>query len=401
MALDALLEKKMSVSYGIKAPEELKTEKYWKVLCTVNGYYFRILPKQYKYILNEKFILNALEHNRSFVGYCHLLGSIPDQFKTHDVCLYACKNHFGAAAYLPKSLQNDVFYNELISEGMTGFVTEIDLKTISAKTFEKALMQYKKGPIFFKGKIPDMLCTQKIIKLLAFRGCIDNIPTKFKIRDFWLVYAQSPQVDLKKIPQKYIDEPMVLLAMKGNAFATRQQIPESVKTDRFFDVLTRYGLFYSPMDIPEKYWSKELIVKKAHSIDEIPNGFLSDETVIPILKKMKFISVVDIKRYQSKAVYDYVMESLENKSLYRYYLETFEKKYWNKKHLDYALAHDPLAILLPELSEEEIQISLHAFPDNIIYIAKAYLKSEKNNVNEKKNEKTSDTYQQITFFDLI
>lgn len=394
IALDALLIKNMSVSYAIKAPDELKTEKYWRVLCTVNGYYFRILPKEYQYILSEEFILNALKQNRSFVGYFHLLSAIPDQFKTHDVCLYACTHHFAAAEHLPKSLRNDVFYNELIDNGMVSFINFIDLKTISARTFEKALMQNKEKNLFFKGKLPNYLCTEKTVKLLAIQGCIDSFPNQFKTRDVWLLYAQSNQVDFKKIPEKFIDEQMALLAMKGNAFAVRKQLPEYVKTDKFFDVLIKYGLYYSPNDIPEKYWNAELIIKKAHDIYEIPDAFLNDEVVIPVLKKHGFITPADIKRYQSKGVYNYTMDSLKDKTLYCYYLKLFKRKYWKKEHLDYALKNDPQAIFLPELTDDEIKISLTFFPDNIIYVS---------DLTELPGEEKllPDDRQQLTIFDYI
>ena len=89
---------------GQRSQRGLKTEKYWRALCTVNGYYFRLLPEDYKYILTEDFVLHAMQNNRSYVGFLHMYEAIPEELKTEKVSLLACVIHFAAAEYLPRKI---------------------------------------------------------------------------------------------------------------------------------------------------------------------------------------------------------------------------------------------------------------------------------------------------------
>ena len=169
------------------------------------------------------------------------------------------------------------------------------------------------------------------------------------------------------------------------------------------------------MDLPEKYCTEEIVLENATRIDDIPNKFLNDNTVIPVLKKTKWVTPIDLKRYQSQGVYDYVM-GICQKRMYVYYLRLFRKEFWRREHVDYALQHDPQSITLPGLEEKDIIQSLKHYPENIIFapeevtVPKQALQDEENNSVADKDIMDSmktikaDTeipFTQLTIFDFL
>ena len=372
-AMGTLMDMDMSVAYGTKIPEKLKTEKYWRALCTVNGYYFRLLPEEYNYILTEDFVLHAMQNNRSYVGYLHMYEAIPEELKTEKVSLLACINHFAAAEYLPERFRNDEFYNKLIEFGQYHFLGYIKLDTISAEVFEKVLSKCEPGysPLSTIKKIPAHLLTKGVIYQLALHGEESLVPAKYKDKDFYLTYVRYHGGNLDKVPEKYMDEEVCLSALEGNAYAARKYIPESIKTDDFWEKVVEKRLSYSPADLPEKYCTEELVLEKATCIDDIPDKFLNDNTVIPVLRKQKWVAPIDLKKYQSQAVYDYVMGTCQQK-MYVYYLKLFRKEFWKQEHIDYALQHDPESITIPGLEERDIRKSLEYYPENITFAPDGY-----------------------------
>ena len=409
-AMGKLMDVDMSVAYGIKIPEKLKTEKYWRVLCTVNGYYFRLLPDDYKYILTEDFVLHAMQNNRSYVGFLHMYESIPEELKTEKISLIACINHFAAAEYLPKKFQNDQFYNKLIEFGQFHFLGYIKLDTISAEVFEKALSKCSPDSFSLSGikKIPAHLLTDGVIHQLALHGEEGLVPAKYKDKAFYLIYVRYHGGNIDKVPKKYIDEEICLSALESNAYAAMKHIPESIKTDTFWKKVIKKRLFNSPTDLPEKYCTEELVLEKATCIDDIPDKFLNDNIVIPVLKKQKWVAPIDLKKYQSQAVYDYVMGTCQ-KRMYVYYLKLFRKEFWKQEHIDYALQYDPESITIPELEERDIRKSLDYYPENIIFapdgimIPEQTLQDKKMNPSSDKDDKTSMTtpFAQLSIFDFL
>ncbi len=409
-AMGKLMDVDMSVAYGIKIPEKLKTEKYWRVLCTVNGYYFRLLPDDYKYILTEDFVLHAMQNNRSYVGFLHMYESIPEELKTEKISLIACINHFAAAEYLPKKFQNDQFYNKLIEFGQFHFLGYIKLDTISAEVFEKALSKCSPDSFSLSGikKIPAHLLTDGVIHQLALHGEEGLVPAKYKDKAFYLIYVRYHGGNIDKVPKKYIDEEICLSALESNAYAAMKHIPESIKTDTFWKKVIKKRLFNSPTDLPEKYCTEELVLEKATCMDDIPDKFLNDNIVIPVLKKQKWVAPIDLKKYQSQAVYDYVMGTCQ-KRMYVYYLKLFRKEFWKQEHIDYALQYDPESITIPELEERDIRKSLDYYPENIIFapdgimIPEQTLQDKKMNPSSDKDDKTSMTtpFAQLSIFDFL
>lgn len=409
-AMGTLMDIDMSVAYGIKIPEGLKTEKYWRVLCTVNGYYFRLLPEEYKYILTEDFVLHAMQNNRSYVGFLHMYEAIPEELKTEKVSLLACINHFAAAEYLPERFRNDEFYNKLIEFGQYHFLGYIKLDTISAEVFEKVLSKCEPGysPLSTIKKIPAHLLTKGVIHQLAVHGEESLVPAKYKDKDFYLTYVRYHGGNLDKVPEKYMNEEVCLSALEGNAYAARKHIPESIKTDTFWKKVIKKRLFNSPTDLPEKYCTEELVLEKATCMDDIPDKFLNDNIVIPVLKKQKWVAPIDLKKYQSQAVYDYVMGTCQ-KRMYVYYLKLFRKEFWKQEHIDYALQYDPESITIPELEERDIRKSLDYYPENIIFapdgimIPEQTLQDKKMNPSSDKDDKTSMTtpFAQLSIFDFL
>ena len=409
-AMGKLMDVDMSVAYGIKIPEKLKTEKYWRVLCTVNGYYFRLLPDDYKYILTEDFVLHAMQNNRSYVGFLHMYESIPEELKTEKISLIACINHFAAAEYLPKKFQNDQFYNKLIEFGQFHFLGYIKLDTISAEVFEKALSKCSPDSFSLSGikKIPAHLLTDGVIHQLALHGEEGLVPAKYKDKAFYLIYVRYHGGNIDKVPKKYIDEEICLSALESNAYAAMKHIPESIKTDTFWKKVIKKRLFNSPTDLPEKYCTEELVLEKATCMDDIPDKFLNDNIVIPVLKKQKWVAPIDLKKYQSQAVYDYVMGTCQ-KRMYVYYLKLFRKEFWKQEHIDYALQYDPESITIPELEERDIKKSLDYYPENIIFapdgvmIPEQTLQDKEMNPSSDKDDKTimAAPFAQLSIFDFL
>ena len=85
----------------ICVPEGCQNEMYWKNLCKADGFYYRILPEKYQYILSEDLVLHTLQHSKSFIGTYHLFEVIPERLKTTKVSLLCCLKHFAAIRYLP------------------------------------------------------------------------------------------------------------------------------------------------------------------------------------------------------------------------------------------------------------------------------------------------------------
>ena len=252
------------------------------------------------------------------------------------------------------------------------------------------------------------MLTDGVIHQLALHGEEGLVPAKYKDKAFYLIYVRYHGGNIDKVPKKYIDEEICLSALESNAYAAMKHIPESIKTDTFWKKVIKKRLFNSPTDLPEKYCTEELVLEKATCMDDIPDKFLNDNIVIPVLKKQKWVAPIDLKKYQSQAVYDYVMGTCQ-KRMYVYYLKLFRKEFWKQEHIDYALQYDPESITIPELEERDIRKSLDYYPENIIFapdgimIPEQTLQDKKMNPSSDKDDKTSMTtpFAQLSIFDFL
>lgn len=353
------------MDYRCKIPEHLKKEAYWRTLCMVNGFYFSKLPEEYQYIIDESYLSMCLKFGKAYTSAYWLLESIDEKHKTHDICLEACLKHPMAIRNVPEQFLNDDFYVELMENGQFEFLDSIDLSTISQKNLITCL-QSAKSLSFGSMKIPKKYWSMELVEaLLPFSNTWNIIPAKYKTYDVCLKYVSKYGAGLKDIPGSMKDNTMCLAAMKSNAFAAKNYLPETMD-EEFWNLVVEGQCFYHVKDLPEKYQKQALENQKSLRFDGIPLELLTEKMQIDYLKSIRFIAPIDI-RLRTKKVFQYVKKN--DISM----LRVFPISLWDKQSRKEFLktVRDGIT-LLPDLTKEEIEISIASFPDNILLVPKFY-----------------------------
>lgn len=294
----------------ICVPEGCQNEMYWKNLCKADGFYYRILPEKYQYILSEDLVLHTLQHSKSFIGTYHLFEVIPERLKTTKVSLLCCLKHFAAIRYLPKKYQCDRFYEVLSDHGQNSFLNEIDLKTISKDMFIKCIQRMKGN---FDGKIPLNYWDEDMAVIVAGHiHTLKLIPKKWQTKNVFKSFLLKNGAKIDQIPFNMIDEDLCLAAMESNSFAALKHIPDEMKTDSFWEKVIKRGLFYKVSDLPEKYQVEAWKPEKCRSLSDIPEEIRDEDHVLDYLKALKHIIPIDFKDFQTQKICDYIMEQAEN-----------------------------------------------------------------------------------------
>ena len=376
----------------ICVPEGCQNELYWKNLCKADGFYYRILPEKYQYILSEDLVLHTLQHSKSFIGTYHLFEVIPERLKTTKVSLLCCLKHFAAIRYLPKKYQCDRFYEVLSDHGQNSFLNEIDLKTISKDMFIKCILRMKGN---FDGKIPLNYWDEDMAVIVAGHiHTLKLIPKKWQTKNVFKSFLLKNGAKIDQIPSNMIDEDLCLTAMESNSFAALKHIPDEMKTDSFWEKVIKRGLFYKVSDLPEKYQVEAWKPEKCRSLSDIPEEIRDEDHVLDYLKALKHIIPIDFKDFQTQKICDYVMEQAENLNAKLWILKEIKPKFRRKLDMREVLTKCKGAVFIPGLTPDELKENLAVFPENILFVPDWYEEI-------KIPEKYFEPGQQLTLSDLL
>lgn len=376
----------------ICVPEGCQNEMYWKNLCKADGFYYRILPEKYQYILSEDLVLHTLQHSKSFIGTYHLFEVIPERLKTTKVSLLCCLKHFAAIRYLPKKYQCDRFYEVLSDHGQNSFLNEIDLKTISKDMFIKCIQRMKGN---FDGKIPLNYWDEDMAVIVAGHiHTLKLIPKKWQTKNVFKSFLLKNGEKIDQIPSNMIDEDLCLAAMESNSFAALKHIPDEMKTDSFWEKVIKRGLFYKVSDLPEKYQVEAWKPEKCRSLSDIPEEIRDEDHVFDYLKALKHIIPIDFKDFQTQKICDYIMEQAENLNAKLWILKEIKPKFRRKLDMREVLTKCKGAVFIPGLTPDELKENLAVFPENILFVPDWYEEI-------KIPEKYFEPGQQLTLSDLL
>lgn len=376
----------------ICVPEGCQNEMYWKNLCKADGFYYRILPEKYQYILSEDLVLHTLQHSKSFIGTYHLFEVIPERLKTTKVSLLCCLKHFAAIRYLPKKYQCDRFYEVLSDHGQNSFLNEIDLKTISKDMFIKCIQRMNGN---FDGKIPLNYWDEDMAVIVAGHiHTLKLIPKKWQTKNVFKSFLLKNGEKIDQIPSNMIDEDLCLTAMESNSFAALKHIPDEMKTDSFWEKVIKRGLFYKVSDLPEKYQVEAWKPEKCRSLSDIPEEIRDEDHVLDYLKALKHIIPIDFKDFQTQKTCDYVMEQAENLNAKLWILKEIKPKFRRKLDMREVLTKCKGAVFIPGLTPDELKENLAVFPENILFVPDWYEEI-------KIPEKYFEPGQQLTLSDLL
>lgn len=349
----------------IRVPEEYQSEMYWKNLCKADGFYYRILPEKYQYILSEDLVLHTLQYSKSFIGTYHLFGGIPERLKTTKVSLLCCLKHFAAVRYLPKKYQCDWFYELLSDHGQNSFLNEIDLKTISKDMFIKCIQRMKGN---FDGKIPLNYWDEDMAVIVAGHiYTLKLIPQKWQTKNVFKSFLLKNGEKIDQIPSNMIDEDLCLTAMESNSFAALRYIPENIKTDSFWEKVIDRKLFYKISDLPEKYQEQAWTPEKCRSLSDIPSKLKDEDHVFAYLKTRGHILPSDFEDFQTQKIIDYVMSRTQSSNSKLWLLRYIEPEFRRQVDMHQVLTNCKDAIFLKNLSQDEIRENINVFPENILF----------------------------------
>lgn len=372
-----------------RIPKELKDKTYWQVMGMCGGYGIRKIPKEFRYVVNNTLINFSLEHDNSYVGALHLYESLTDEQKTEELSIVCCLKHFYCLQHLPESLRNESFYNKLYEKGMTDF-SYMDILSVSTEFLEKVIKITKDSFVInhmFDKKGSKVKWSDTLIKEVASKckEAMSIIPAKYISEDVAKIYLQQKGSDFTTIPKKYQTEDNATLFTAINPFYALREIDDTLKTDRFYDIVLGLQCLY-PKDIPEDRWTDKIVDEylEHETIDkftDIPEKFRTKERLLKYIEKAKngycFSSIP--KEMRTKDVARLIYEKQGLKACPSWIIQ-FGNDDFFKEDLEKWCAESYNVIdTLHErnLDTKELwEIAVRAFPEKILSMPKEFLEEK-------------------------
>lgn len=367
--------------HSIPKTKEIMPASFYKGLCMVDGYNYRLIPKSLvDSVVSEKLIWYTLNHAKSYVGTVHMYEAIPERFKTREISLACCCKHFGSAGYLPKSLQNEEFYTELIDNGMTDFLDQIDLKTISSDTIKYLLNNTNSKTSFIK-KMDAKMFDEELAVLMArkFSNALNIIPKKYVTKEICLEHIRHHGGNLDKIPKEFIDMEMCIEAVKSNSYVATKAVPEEFKTEEFYKEVLDYLQF---KDIPEKYLTDEIVwetikEKRITCMADFPERYRTEKYAWRCLVNLPSFGLEN--EYQTPEICTYVINQLLEKDYNTCIILTVLSKCVYQDHeliLKLISKSDGVLRNIHNPTKEEIDYSIRLYPRTILSVPEWAVESD-------------------------
>lgn len=379
--LEAMVKKnKPYLMSGFKnIPEIFRDRTFYLCFLMVHGYNLSLIPKEEvpQYISNN--LINRVLSQSPWISPLWFYQYLPDQWKTASISIRFILSHPNCIVYLPSYLKDESFYEELLEEssktGNFAWCCHIEEK-ISKSLFDKMVAA---GVTEFPEKIPksyfDELTYLKLLDKVAIKvpagACTKKIAQKL-----------AEQGLLEEIPKTMLTEDMIIEAFRKKKRNQISKLDPSLLTDNVIQRVWNEGLFTSLNDLPASYQTRECALdairrKIVTRITDIPRSILSPEIAEAIVLDNAFDFINNGKSYyfdiekslQTQKMCDCVMSIPQKGSFAWFYtLKKCDPKFRRKQDIDYAIENYSSAILLEDLSEEQILRSLELYPTNILEI---------------------------------
>lgn len=357
---------------------------FYQCLCAVNGYNFRLVPKELRdQVVNMRLIEYSIENQKSFIGIYHLYSSLTDEEKTEEISLKCCLKHFSCMELLPECLKNEAFYCKLLDAGMNRLLEECDYASLSKKIFLRGMDVLDKNNHL--KKIPaSLLCQETAMKAAEFMNGMDVLPARYRNYDTWMCHIKVHGHHIDKVPEQFLTEDMCVEAYCSHPFRTMDLIPEQFRTPSFYGRILDNGSYYLS-DIPEKYLSQELVIRyiqKDHpdNLEGIPEKYRIPEIVSAIAENsdVRFLRIP--KDYQTPELCSRITRRMldEMESWLQFGVFYRQMKYQEEEISLLLVEHleRGLEFIHPQ-SRKVIERSLELYPDSIVDVEQWWFESDR------------------------
>lgn len=345
-------------------PIELMDKTYYQCMCMVNGYNYKFIPTEY---LSFKLINYSLEHQSSFIGFYHLLYYLPDEYKTEDVCLRACTEHFAAIEHIPVQFQTESFYRKLMRNGQYSFLQYSNIESVPMDIIVTCVAN--SGVSYLPAKFPKKKWTAELALVAAkSHNATDYVPCTLQSKSFWKEHVAHNGHSISKCPAKYITPELAQLAVEQTPGAVKK-IPAEYLSDEFFITNLANGFLY-PKDVPVKLLTPEILLKfisncKYINCDGIPASYYNTDIVSALINRGVSLQHLPLETFSAQT-YALIFNSC--KTVYEKKMIATKIQYIPDTVAQEIIKSKPDGILaLKNPTREQIELSISLYPENIIY----------------------------------
>lgn len=351
------------IDYQCKIPEQFRDKIFYQAYCMVDGYNYCKIPEEMKdTVIGWKLIHYSIEHQKSYIGFYHMMSALPKKFLTEEICQILCMKHFCCIEFVPEKFKTEEFFQVLIDNGQYSCFDPkmTDKQIISCLEHNGKMSLNHEVSIInkFRSKELDIA-----IARYETRAC-EKIPSKRWNEELAAAHMENHGYNIDKIPKQLITEDLCVMAYKGHPYATMRYIPDEFKTDSFYRRIVEETNFY-PCDVPEKYLTEDLIIDYLErntysSMDYIPKAFHTERV-------LKRYSELHITRY----VYpeeSYTRQAMQECCYDREKIVVFKKCMVQPKDICMELIQKAASAIdsIHEPTREMWNLSIKYFPENIL-----------------------------------
>lgn len=411
--LEALIRQNKHFLYGafINFPEKYQNKMFWQCMCMANGYNYSRIPsdKREEYV-SEKLIQYTLEHDDGYIGALWIYQYIPQKFKTKDISIRCILHHPGCIRYLPKDLQNDEFYAELIQADAACkcnlvWVQYIDISTISKDLFVDTVERY--GISRLPEKIPVSYITDEFASIMA-ENSTAQIPKSAMTEKYYDEMAKKGI--LSNLPQDKLNASRITALIESGNRRVYGWLPDEYKTPEILNSLIERKQ-YQAKDVAT-FSSKDVVIQAICAgivtrFEEIPEKFRSESTLMALAQIDNHFTDIP-EEYQTEEICTEIL-SHKDKNSYEWMYALLHCAYPPQDAIEDALEKWESAIDIRGLTREQVAKSIERFPLNILRAPEWYFTNKNTNKDavkiasskESVKEIRYDDCKQISIFDML
>jgi hypothetical protein len=244
--LEAVIENDVNI---LSIPDELITKEMWVEAIKQNGSLLEYVPKNLRTIDLCMIAVTTSDIWRP------ALRSVPEEFKSKELCMSAVKQNGESLAYVPIELRTK------------------EMCVAAVKTDWKAV-QY----------VPPTTENKDIFKYVVQKDAtgIKLIPVKKKSKELYMLAVQSFGESLEHVPEEFKSKELCMTAVKQNGIAL-MYVPEKFKTEELCLIaVKKFGLVLNW--VPEEFKSKELcmtaVKQNGESLAYVPKRYKTEKMCI-------------------------------------------------------------------------------------------------------------------------
>lgn len=379
---------------NVAIPEELKDKVYYRALCMVSGYCYSLVPedKREEYI-TPKVVEYSLSHiPGNGTDFVFMAQYMPDKCKTKEVCKQLIKKHAFTAKHLPKNLQNDEFYRELMDVDPK-FIEHIDFETASSEVLAEGFERCK-NILLYNKKIPKKKWSKELAKAIAkSSNNFTIIPKEYQTKETAYIFLEK-HASIDQIPKAILDEEMCLFAVRHHCYALRH-IPEKFLTESFWKICKKENLLQSEQ-VPESILDEEWTIRMVEGgnisfFDQIKKDYRTKKVILKFAEFQKRNREIP-KKYQTEEIVRLLYDNWDIDTPYteKYFWSTIREDLRDKDALD-RLAGTVESSIEILLTKEQIESNLVKWPENILFAPEWYLDKYVRQIPENKKEAVEET----------